>query len=140
MDRLQFFGVLTSSTCVLCGTSVETHDHLFFQCRFSAAVWGSLSTKTHTSWPSTSWVPLLQWACTHLHRRKDYRHLISRLVLSATVYFLWYERNNRIFSRRHRSTRDIIGDISELIRSRLLGLETRLQIPVLQRHIWRLST
>lgn len=97
MDRLSSHSVITSFLCVLCSSATETHDHLFFSCDFLSYVWREVTTRTLTTWPTLSWLPLLQWAILHLRRKGDFRHLLSRLVLSTTIYFLWFERNNRVF-------------------------------------------
>lgn len=34
-DRLRKIGVKDADECVLCGVSVETHKHLFFECEFT---------------------------------------------------------------------------------------------------------
>ncbi|KAJ0008203.1 hypothetical protein Pint_30736 [Pistacia integerrima] len=59
MDRLSSHGVITSSRCVLCRSATETHDHLFFKCDFSSYVWQEVTTRTLSTWPTLSWLPLL---------------------------------------------------------------------------------
>lgn len=38
-EKLFQWGVVADSTCALCGTCVETIDHLFFQCSYAWQVW-----------------------------------------------------------------------------------------------------
>ena len=123
MDRLQRHGVIASPECVLCGSAAESHEHLFFGCAFSSIVWRDITAKTLMTWPPFTWDSLIQWASLHLLCRRDLRQILARLVLSATVYFLWYERNNRVFHQRRRFRWEIIAEISDYIRSRLLDLE-----------------
>ncbi|KAJ6874348.1 hypothetical protein NC651_032986 [Populus alba x Populus x berolinensis] len=80
-----------------------THDHLFFKCAYSVVVWGDILTKALTPWPITPLQSLLQWATTNL-RKKDFTHFLSRLVFLTIVYFIWYERNNRIFKQAYRTS------------------------------------
>jgi len=138
MDRLQTFQIITSSVCILCGSHVETHDHLFFACSFSAPVWTAISGRTLIAWPSLSWQPLLQWASFQFRKRKDFMHILARLSLSATVYFIWYERNNRVFSQHFRSQQDVVEEIFGLIRLRLLDMAARFQISSEIKSAWQL--
>ena len=139
MDRLQRHGVIASPECVLCGSAAETHDHLFFDCSFSSTVWRDITAKTLMTWPPFSWGSLIQWASLHLRCRRDFRQVLARLVLSATVYFLWYERNNRVFHQRRRFRWEIIAEIYDYVRSRLLDLEDQYVISPHFRAIWGLT-
>jgi hypothetical protein len=38
MDRLQAFHIINSVVCIIYGSHVETHNHLFFEGFFSASV------------------------------------------------------------------------------------------------------
>jgi hypothetical protein len=119
-DRLLSFQVISSATCSLCGLHDETHDHLFFECSYSAMVWNTLSEKSLINWPSMSWHGLLLWAATSLRDNKVFSHLLARQILSSTVYFVWYERNNRIFNQASKTPQVLSGEIIETIRSVLM--------------------
>jgi hypothetical protein len=86
-----------------CGLHTETHDHLFFHGHYSSSsVWGTINNKANMQlvilpWPASSWNHLLLWAST-TYQKKNITHMIARLLLSTMVYFIWQERNNRIFS------------------------------------------
>ncbi|KAJ6384033.1 hypothetical protein OIU78_027353 [Salix suchowensis] len=41
--------------CLLCGSQVEDHNHLFFKCTYSAEVWREISLKAQVSWSSVPW-------------------------------------------------------------------------------------
>jgi hypothetical protein len=83
MDRLTSFGIIPSSTCVLCG----------------------------------------------MHN-KEFSHIIARLVLSTSVYFIWFERNNRIFNKVFKTAQERMDEAVELIRICLFEKD--------QTQIWRL--
>ena len=103
MDILLSHQIINSSTWILYGLHTKTHEHILFQCIYPAKVWGDLSAKTLFPWPLTPWQSLLQWAASTF-RKKDFTHTLPRLVLSTVVYYLWYERNNRIFKHIYRTT------------------------------------
>jgi hypothetical protein len=137
MDRLTSFGIIPSSTCVLCGMHNETHDHLFFQCTYSSILWGNISAKTLIAWPSLTWNGLLLWAGSTLRNNKEFSHIIARLVLSTSVYFIWFERNNRIFNKVFKTAQERMDEAVELIRICLLEKD-QTQIPGTFKCIWRL--
>jgi hypothetical protein len=136
IDRLLCHRIINVSTCILCGQHAETHDHLFFQCTYSSEVWGYLSAKTLFSWPSTTWQSLLKWAASTF-RKKDFTHILSRLVLSTAVYYLWYERNNRIFKQIYRTSQELSDEAFEIIRACLMNKD-HTQIPMIFKSIWNL--
>ncbi|KAI8567999.1 hypothetical protein RHMOL_Rhmol02G0164200 [Rhododendron molle] len=41
-DRLYSWGVVSDQRCVLCQVENESHEHLFFACAYSSAMWDSL--------------------------------------------------------------------------------------------------
>jgi hypothetical protein len=134
MDRLH--GVVTTTTCILCGLHTETHDHLFFECSYTSLVWTSICRRANQHWPCKPWTQLLHWSATHYNQRNNSDHIIARLLLSATVYYLWYERNNRVFvniSQPHQTT---VEAIYQQIRTRIAHMNHA--FPSSTRAIWNL--
>jgi len=138
MDRLHSTGTITNHTCILCGLYMETHEHLFFDCSFTGTVWRSINTRANLQWPHPSWQELLQWASTHYRKHNDFKHMVPRLLLSTTIYLLWHERNNRVFSNQHRNAQTIMEEIYQLIRTHLTHMEHAARIPDSVCTIWRL--
>ncbi|KAB5521999.1 hypothetical protein DKX38_026318 [Salix brachista] len=125
-----------TTNCVLCGQEPETHSHLFFECPYSRAVWTSINARAKIQWRQLSWINLIHWASGAWAKRKDFQHLTARLILSSTVYFLWYERNRRIFTSLHRPSREIAEDIYQLLRAYLANLGRLYQPSPQEREIW----
>ncbi|KAJ6925333.1 hypothetical protein NC651_009871 [Populus alba x Populus x berolinensis] len=137
MDRLLSFRITTTSSCILCGVQAETHDHLFFNCPFSSTVWRDLAAKTLYCWPNTSWQRLLQWAASIFKKPKDFTHILSRMVLSTAVYYIWYERNNRIFKNAYRSPQELKAEAYEVIRVCIMEKDYG-RVPENLKNIWGL--
>jgi len=137
MDRLH--GVITDYTCVLCHLQVETHDHLFFACKYTSSVWGAVCNKANVYWPSIPWKPLLQWAAVHYQKKTDLHQMIARLLLSSTVYFLWHERNNRIFSNTAQTYQVIAEGIFQHIRTHISNMDNIGVIPQQILATWNLQ-
>jgi hypothetical protein len=144
--RLHVFQIIPSLICILYGSQVEIHEHLFFQYHFSTTVWGAITSMTLMGWPSSTWHQLLQWACTRLKKKKEFTHLLAWFALSASVYFIWHDRNNNLSSKLSISSRCLWGhflfgfckDIFYLVWSYLVELKPRFRIIAIFRSIWRL--
>ncbi|GJS94368.1 hypothetical protein Tco_0801336 [Tanacetum coccineum] len=53
--------------------------------------------------------------------RKSSRSVISKLVLAAAAYFLWQERNNRLFRKEKRSIDQVVDCIINSVRLKLVS-------------------
>ncbi|XP_071686371.1 uncharacterized protein [Rutidosis leptorrhynchoides] len=100
-NRVPRYSVVWSS--LLCSTVPYTHDHLFFSCPFAVQVW-SLVLK-HIDFPITTHA----WKDFTLLRAPFAKRNVSRIVIiklpfAAEVYFIWQERNQRLFKKDNRSS------------------------------------
>lgn len=57
-------------------------------------------------------------------------YIIQKLVIGAAVYFLWQERNLRIFTKSNRSVGNVVDLIKTTIRLKLSGLKMKKSIHV----------
>ncbi|KAJ6917686.1 hypothetical protein NC652_019881 [Populus alba x Populus x berolinensis] len=138
MDHLQSTGIIRNATCIFCGLQTETHEHLFFECQFSRVVWQTINAKASIHWPYLPWQNLLSWTTANYCKNTDIQHLIARLVLSTTVYYIWYERNNRIFKQIYRTSQELRDEAFEIIRACLMNKD-HMQIPAIFKSIWNLT-
>ncbi|KAJ9536695.1 LOW QUALITY PROTEIN: hypothetical protein OSB04_un000168, partial [Centaurea solstitialis] len=92
-------------SCRLCGIANESHDHLFFECSFSRQVWIQVMDKVALRGFPCSWTPIIDALSDQSTRPNVLEH---SLVLAATVYTVWCERNQRIF-------RDISKPVPHLV-------------------------
>ena len=53
---------------------------------------------------------------------------IQKLTLSASVYFIWQERNYHLFRKRRRSVDEVVKVIKEMILLRIVRKEKRLRL------------
>ncbi|XP_056860006.1 uncharacterized protein LOC130494489 [Raphanus sativus] len=93
MDRISCWNQGVVTTCVLCKTTSETRNHLFFECSFSSQVW-ELLTKgiLHRSF-STRWVDIVRLITLPTMEKK--KRFCLQYAFQATLYVLWRERNKR---------------------------------------------
>jgi hypothetical protein len=137
MDRLH--GTASSALCVLCGLQVETHEHLFFECNYTGVVWVSICQRANMQWPCKPWTQFLHWAATYYNKKNDIDHMIARLMLSITVYFLWYERNNRVFTNNAQPYQTTTEFIFQQIRTHLATMDQVGTISARTRATWNLQ-
>ncbi|XP_074288964.1 uncharacterized protein LOC141614109 [Silene latifolia] len=109
-DNLNRRGLHLVNRCYLCLAAAEDHPHLFFSCSFSRAVY-----QTILLWLGVTRRPL----CLHQELQKGWRKKRARCSLAATVYFLWQERNWRIFRGVSRTIEQVVYQIKYYVSIRL---------------------
>jgi hypothetical protein len=137
MDRLH--GAVMNSQCVLCDQHDETHGHLFFECTYTKSVWETVCNRVKVFWPITPWRNLLQWAASHYTKKNNMDHIIARLLLSATVYFLWHERNNRVFNNNAQAHHTTAEAIFQQIRTHIANMDHAGTISAMTLLSWNLQ-
>lgn len=100
-DRLIAWGALNDGGCVLCNGDLECHSHLFFACQFTTWIWLRIQGRciqgrcgvSPYAWDLNSEV---QWGISN-SRKGSVLSLLFKLSLSASIYYIWKERNSRTF-------------------------------------------
>lgn len=118
-DRLVLFGTKATSLCSLCPGS-ESHDHLFFNCPYTAQVWGSVLVKLNIHWAARTWVEWIELLSTI--KGRSLRSIMIRLAFTTSVYHIWIERNCRKFQNIACSETIVIHKICSMMRFRLLSI------------------
>lgn len=84
------------------------------------------------------WNLLLQWAASNYRKMKNILHIIAQLSLSTIIYYIWFERNNRIFTSTLHPPQHTSAEIIQLIRSHLENIGRKNPIPDAIREIWNM--
>ncbi|CAL9235577.1 unnamed protein product [Arabidopsis halleri] len=118
-DRLRSWGLTLPAACVLCSNGIENHDHLFFNCPFSATVWQTFASKIMPNPPATL-AAISSWI---LQAQAPAPHAITtiKLLLQSACYVIWRERNSRIFSNNPASSTVVQASLDRSIRDRFLS-------------------
>ncbi|GJX73757.1 hypothetical protein Tco_0312352 [Tanacetum coccineum] len=106
--------------CPLCETQPDSHEHLFFDCPFSQQVWSRVQQFAGLTGAGPSFASIV----THLMpiaKRKSSKSCIGKLVVAAAAYFVWQERNARLFNKVKRSVTDVVDSIISAVRLKLLS-------------------
>ncbi|GJT81839.1 hypothetical protein Tco_1056181 [Tanacetum coccineum] len=121
---------------------------------YERVLWGDLKTITLYKFSSWVWDNLKPLLCIPnvpsalddivaflipVAKMKSIRSVVCKLVFSAACYFLWQERNYRIFKKKKRSKDKILELIKSNVRLKLLTCSFK-KTPNVQMlaHIWKL--
>ncbi|XP_077242349.1 uncharacterized protein LOC143882831 [Tasmannia lanceolata] len=112
-DRTFLVSIVHDKSCPFCLHAVESTDHLFFRCGYSAWVWRSILWRA--GWrrrPLRSLVLEEEWLRLHFGGKGQLAQAM-RISFQATIYLIWRERNLTIFeNKKHHKTfilRNILG-------------------------------
>lgn len=103
-DRMKQWDVAASVNisrlkCVLCNIQSHSHEHLFFECLFSSAVWDKVKRLSILRRSNSVWGDIIQDLIV-MDNRKSLGNIIRKSVLGASEYFIWQERNLRCIKKR----------------------------------------
>ncbi|CAN1280198.1 Putative ribonuclease H protein At1g65750 [Linum perenne] len=96
LDSLQRKGFSLANRCVLCGLSSESVDHLFLNCVFTSEVWSLLSSKLSIHGPFPHSIVDLFYGWKGLNCLQRFAPSM-KITLHSVLWFIWAERNDRIF-------------------------------------------
>ncbi|XP_039002198.1 uncharacterized protein LOC120128599 [Hibiscus syriacus] len=117
-DRLIRFGLVLDHGCVLCGSGIESRDHLFADCFFAQEVWDAVLVSCGIRLVSLNWDDCLQWLIVNL-KGKSLRVRILKLGWTGFLYYIWEERNHRSFRGVSRSADMIVSSIKDAVKIKL---------------------
>ncbi|KAK1407859.1 hypothetical protein QVD17_39486 [Tagetes erecta] len=110
--------------CLLCYADFDSHNHLFFECQFSSQVW--LKTRRFAGLMSISpeWTSIKQWM---IHAQsKSIVNIVGKLVIAASAYHVWQERNNRLFKNQTRPPNIVVDLVFSTVRYKLMGIRFKM--------------
>ncbi|XP_019235449.1 PREDICTED: uncharacterized protein LOC109215792 [Nicotiana attenuata] len=116
-DRLQRWGIQVDQECILCKRASETIQHLFFECPYANALWSKLLVWQGIKRSVYGWDEELRWV-EKWTKRKNTAAELYKMALAATVYYVWQERNVRIFQAKARGWEIISKPIIQEIHCR----------------------
>ena len=120
-DRMVNWNVTGNLVCGLCNSRSDSHEHLFFQCPFANKVWkvmGKMASNLNTN-------DDLMDCCNYIADKQiknNFEWVIDKVIMAATVYFIWQERNFRLFKGESRSEEVLVKCIKESVKNKLLTL------------------
>ncbi|KAF5822234.1 putative reverse transcriptase zinc-binding domain-containing protein [Helianthus annuus] len=121
-DRIHVWNMASGSMnlmcCLLCKKGMDSHNHLFFECSYSNQIWCSLRSKFGMTHIQGKWDDIATWLIPRA-TSKSARIVIAKLVMAATAYYIWQERNARYFKNQLRRPEKLEELIVETVRLKL---------------------
>ncbi|KAJ0431881.1 putative RNA-directed DNA polymerase [Helianthus annuus] len=109
--------------CPLCRYDRDSRDHLFFECSYASEVWRLVRNMVDMESVDDTWASVMQWMELNANSSSlDY--IVCNLLLAASTYFIWQERNNRLFTQVQRNASVLSKVIIDTIRLRIMGFKT----------------
>ncbi|CAN1157515.1 hypothetical protein LINPERPRIM_LOCUS27449 [Linum perenne] len=96
--------------CVMCEKELELVDHLFIHCEFAVAIWNRVSSTLSLLGPRNEDVRGLFAAWKAMNCTPIFEKAVG-VVLNGIIWYIWLERNKRIFNDEWNSDRKIASKI-----------------------------
>ncbi|XP_071713676.1 uncharacterized protein [Rutidosis leptorrhynchoides] len=112
----------TPMVCPLCSLQPDSHEHLFFECPFSTRVWLLATKNMMFLFTGNSWKTFVEFANGFAAKRSA-ASITAKLLFGATVYFVWQERNCRLFKKETRSCDKLVAVIFHMVRLKLISIK-----------------
>ena len=125
-DRLHRFGIHGPNRCSLCLRNNEDHNHLFFECSYTKALWWDVCDRCDIPRITKVWDEWILWATVTWHA-KSFVNFSRKLGFAATVYYIWQEWNARIFAGLSRTSNLVFDQIECIIRDKIDFMSNVLQ-------------
>ncbi|GJR75133.1 RNA-directed DNA polymerase, eukaryota, reverse transcriptase zinc-binding domain protein [Tanacetum coccineum] len=123
-DRIMTWSNQKDLICPLCNVIHDSHSHLFFLGEYSKRVWGTVAGKMNLKKTDYIWEDIVQ----DMIGKKNGNNIwsvVRRISLAAVVYYIWQERNHRIFRGEKSDANGLIDTITETIKLKLMNLRVK---------------
>lgn len=109
-EALQSRNFNINGGCLFCNHPFENASHVFFKCSFTAAIWTNLLLKVGIRRTPQHWRTEFNWFKKKVAGRIQKARLL-RGLLSSCVYYIWTERNEKLFNHRALSKEELCNKI-----------------------------
>ncbi|MFS7982762.1 hypothetical protein Hanom_Chr10g00966611 [Helianthus anomalus] len=106
--------------CPLCRYDRDSRDHLFFQCSYASEVWGLVRNMVDMGSVNDTWTSIMQWMELNDNSR-TLEHIVCNILVAASTYFIWQEKNNRLFSQVQRNASVLSKVIIDTVWLKIMG-------------------
>ncbi|XP_059626585.1 uncharacterized protein LOC132269414 [Cornus florida] len=91
--NLQKCGIILTSICHNCWRSMDTNDHLFYNCTYAQAVWQEIFSLIQMELPvCESLMEVVDWFCLQTSNKSVKTKILSA-IFTTTVWKIWNVRN-----------------------------------------------
>ena len=110
--------------CPLCKNTHDSHNHLFFQCEYSKEVWKRMKKEIKIPYVLDIWDQIVLMM-EEMNCSNSIWSVVNRFIIAATVYYIWKERNDRLFSQNPKSVEVVLQNIKDQVRFQLMSIKVR---------------
>ncbi|PWA18530.1 reverse transcriptase domain, Reverse transcriptase zinc-binding domain protein [Artemisia annua] len=103
---------------------IDSLNHLFFECPYSTQVWKAIKEKVGVKSLPANWDDIIGRMIRMKHDR-TIRSVLLRISLAACVYYIWRERNRRLFAKDKIDNKELTKNVINHIRLKLSSLNVR---------------
>ncbi|GJS82037.1 putative ribonuclease H-like domain-containing protein [Tanacetum coccineum] len=100
-------------------TQADSHEHLFFECSYSSKVWSLLHGLVGIDVVPPVLENIISWF-QPLANKRTVQNIMGKILFAAATYFIWLERNNRLFKLTRRSPEELRDAIVVTVRLKLV--------------------
>nr|XP_043614690.1 uncharacterized protein LOC122586767 [Erigeron canadensis] len=123
-DRIMKWQTNGDFTCLLCQRGVDSHEHLFFQCEYAMKVWKNITDNSPILSGNIGMFDVIEKIAA-MKTQNNLAVVVSKLVLAASVYFVWQERNLRNFKKEERSVETLCRIIKDNVRHKMMSISVK---------------
>ncbi|XP_071728294.1 uncharacterized protein [Rutidosis leptorrhynchoides] len=123
-ERISKWKPSFNSLCPLCGRIPDSIDHLFFECCYSRNVWKIMKSMILFQGLTCKIGDIITSMSNYPFKNQIWS-VITRLVIAAAVYYIWQERNKRLFKGEKKNEKDLAELAIDFIRVKLLTLKVK---------------
>jgi hypothetical protein len=128
-ERLKKWYPNKEMKCSLCGKCLDSLNHLFFECSYSIKVWKAVKDKASMDSIHDKWDEIVIRMTSVKHNR-SIKSVLSRIILAACVYFIWNERNKRLFTDENINSKELTLNVINHVRIKLSSQTVKKSIQV----------
>ncbi|XP_071713097.1 uncharacterized protein [Rutidosis leptorrhynchoides] len=99
----------------------DSHDHLFFDCPVSKQLCEKFTHVVSVANWSSGWKNIRD-CLTPFANCSVARGVVAKLIFGALVYYVWQEKNNRLYGQKARSVDQLYEVIFSTVRMKLLSI------------------
>lgn len=114
--------MLMHLNCVLCQDPLETADHLFFKCPYSAQIWKRIMKGVMRNQFTVEWGSLIRLNMENTNWSRI-ELFTSRYMLQSKVHAIWMERNRRSHNELPSPSEVLIERLDKNMRNRFTILD-----------------
>ncbi|GJY18586.1 polypyrimidine tract-binding protein homolog 2 isoform X1 [Tanacetum coccineum] len=130
---------LEDMKCPLCNLIRDSHSHLFFECGISLQVWQRVKVLFYIPDIGNSWRSVVNTIQSSAHKKLA-RVVVAKVLFGATIYYIWHERNNRLFKKKARHADQIFELMFSTTRLKLMALNMKNSADVVHiRREWNIT-